>query len=175
MCIRDRGEAVSVVVCKNEAEHVMPTLTGMNQEQALRTLSQMGLGTPMIVEEETAEEGLVVRQYPESGATVSTGDPVTITVGKRAGKLANGLTSFVGDAFEDVIEEAEELGFKRIILYFADEGKAVSYTHLASACTGRSAAYCGWVCASCCFLRASRRARQLTSASNWRLPLPNAS
>lgn len=68
--VLEKNETVYVTVSSDSTSQEMPDLMGMTREQVLKKISDMGLETPMFLEDATAftENAGAVDQYPKAGA-----------------------------------------------------------------------------------------------------------
>jgi eukaryotic-like serine/threonine-protein kinase len=80
------GATVQIVVSAGRETKKMPGVVNTERREAVEAVRAAGL-TPVVEEEETRNEekiGLVTRQSPSGGTTLSPGTEVTLIVGKRA-------------------------------------------------------------------------------------------
>ncbi len=79
----DGSTTIFLKICKLK-EWGMPQLTGMNREQALALLSQLGLEAQIgeVETQKKEENGVVLAQQPPPGTKVEEGERITITLGK---------------------------------------------------------------------------------------------
>jgi serine/threonine-protein kinase len=80
------GSTVQIIVSAGRETKKMPGVVNTERREAVEAVRAAGL-TPVVEEEETRNEekiGLVTRQSPSGGTTLSPGTEVTLIVGKRA-------------------------------------------------------------------------------------------
>ncbi|MGQ4270210.1 Stk1 family PASTA domain-containing Ser/Thr kinase [Nocardiopsis changdeensis] len=89
----------------------VPPVAGQKVEDAERTLTELGLTVNIVeVESDSVDEGLVISQNPDTGATLSAGSVVELTV--STGPPGVDIPDVVGMNVRDAKEELEEAGFK---------------------------------------------------------------
>ncbi len=116
----------------------VPPVTGQKVEDAERTLTDLGLTVNIVeVESDSVDKGLVISQNPDTGATLSTGGVVELTV--STGPPGLEIPDVVGMNVRDAREALEEAGFKvkverilggRIVAEQSHTGKAPEDTEI---------------------------------------------
>ncbi len=86
----------------------VPDLSGLSEESACSTLSQLGLGYNIIPRESSAAEGMVFDQKPSAGAEIAMGNDVTIFV--SIGQNSTRVPELYGMSLKTAQELAASLG-----------------------------------------------------------------
>ena len=96
---------------EDDTEYVsMPDVTGMNEEDARRTLMDLGLRVKTVPEEsDTVDEGIVIRADSEKDARLEKGSTVTLTV--SVGPAGVEVPQVTGKTFEEANSQLLSLGF----------------------------------------------------------------
>ena len=107
----DAGGTVKLVVSKGQERYIIPVLTGLTPEAALKLLTNQPLKSAGVVEEfnTTIPKGLVIATNPSNGEKVKRDTPVTILVSKGIEQVA--LTTYVGQSADQAQNELTEAGF----------------------------------------------------------------
>jgi serine/threonine-protein kinase len=107
----DEGGVVKVVVSKGQERYVIPVLTGLTSEVAIKTLLIQPLKSAGITEEfnSTIPKGLVISSNPSNGQKVKRDTPVTIVVSKGVEEIS--LTTYVGQSGDQAQNELTDAGF----------------------------------------------------------------
>lgn len=109
------GRTVSVGVnVPGEADR-MPTLTGLQESDAVTTLRELALPAPDVAyafDERPA--GSVIEQAPAAGGEVPRGDAVRLTVSRGSGPVAIELPDLTGVDVESARSQLSALGVRRI-------------------------------------------------------------
>ena len=107
----DAGGSVKLVISKGQERYVIPVLTGLIPEVAVKTLTTQPLKSAGIVEEfnSTIPKGLVISTNPSNGQKVKRDTPVTILVSKGIEEVA--LTTYVGQSGDQAQNELTDAGF----------------------------------------------------------------
>ena len=107
----DAGGSVKLVISKGQERYVIPVLTGLTPEAALKLLTNQPLKSAGIIEEfnTTIPKGLVISTNPSNGQKVKRDTPVTILVSKGVEEIA--LTTYVGQSADQAQNELTEAGF----------------------------------------------------------------
>ena len=107
----DAGGSVKLVISKGQERYVIPVLTGLTPEAALKLLTNQPLKSAGIVEEfnTTIPKGLVISTNPSNGQKVKRDTPVTIFVSKGVEQIA--LATYVGQSADQAQNELTEAGF----------------------------------------------------------------
>ena len=107
----DAGGSVKLVISKGQERYVIPVLTGLTPEAALKLLTNQPLKSAGIIEEfnSTIPKGLVISTNPSNGQKVKRDTPVTILVSKGVEEIA--LTTYVGQSADQAQNELTEAGF----------------------------------------------------------------
>ncbi len=107
----DAGGSVKLVISKGQERYVIPVLTGLTPEAALKLLTNQPLKSAGIVEEfnTTIPKGLVISTNPSNGQKVKRDTPVTILVSKGVEQIA--LATYVGQSADQAQNELTEAGF----------------------------------------------------------------
>ncbi|ASY27849.1 eukaryotic-like serine/threonine-protein kinase [Candidatus Planktophila limnetica] len=107
----DAGGEVKLVISKGQERYVIPVLTGLTPEVAIKTLTKQPLKSAGITEEfnSTIPKGLVISSNPSNGQTVKRDTPVTILVSKGIEEVA--LTTYVQQSGDQAQVELTEAGF----------------------------------------------------------------
>lgn len=81
---RNQDNSSSAVEAETAQMQKIPNLTGMTKEEAINTLSKMGLSVDNFIETETEKQsaGKVFDQVPKSNTEVSSGTAITVYVAK---------------------------------------------------------------------------------------------
>jgi serine/threonine-protein kinase len=107
----DTGGVVKLVISKGQERYVIPVLTGLTPEVALKTLTNQPLKSAGITEEfnSTIPKGLVISSNPSNGQKVKRDTPVTILVSKGVEEIA--YTTYVGQSGDQAQNELTDAGF----------------------------------------------------------------
>jgi serine/threonine protein kinase/beta-lactam-binding protein with PASTA domain len=107
----DAGGIVKLIVSKGQERYVIPVLTGLTPEAAIKSLTIQPLKSAGIVEEfnSTIPKGLVISTNPSNGQKVKRDTPVTILVSKGVEEIA--LTTYVGQSADQAQNELTDAGF----------------------------------------------------------------
>ena len=107
----DAGGEVKLVISKGQERYVIPVLTGLTPEVAIKTLTNQPLKSAGIIEEfnSTIPKGLVISSNPSNGQSVKRDTPVTILVSKGIEEVA--LTTYVQQSGDQAQVELTEAGF----------------------------------------------------------------
>jgi len=107
----DTGGVVKLVISKGQERYVIPVLTGLTPEVAIKTLTNQPLKSAGIAEEfnSTIPKGLVVSSNPSNGQKVKRDTPVTILVSKGVEEIA--FTTYVGQSGDQAQNELTDAGF----------------------------------------------------------------
>jgi serine/threonine-protein kinase len=107
----DAGGTVKLVISKGQERYIIPVLTGLTPEAALKLLTNQPLKSAGLVEEfnTTIPKGLVIATNPSNGEKVKRDTPVTILVSKGIEQIA--LTTYVGQSADQAQNELTEAGF----------------------------------------------------------------
>ena len=107
----DAGGSVKLVISKGQERYVIPVLTGLTPEAAVKLLTNQPLKSAGIIEEfnSTIPKGLVISTNPSNGQKVKRDTPVTILVSKGVEEIA--LTTYVGQSADQAQNELTEAGF----------------------------------------------------------------
>ena len=107
----DAGGSVKLVISKGQERYVIPVLTGLTPEVAVKTLTTQPLKSAGIVEEfnSTIPKGLVISTNPSNGQKVKRDTPVTILVSKGIEEVA--LTTYIGQSGDQAQNELTDAGF----------------------------------------------------------------
>lgn len=103
----DREGTVTITVSRSIS---VPALVGQDQAAAEAALEDLNLTVKVVEEEsEDVDEGVVIRQSPDNGASVGASGEVTLTVSTGPPGIA--IPDVVGMSVRDAKEELEEAGF----------------------------------------------------------------
>lgn len=107
----DTGGVVKLVISKGQERYVIPVLTGLTPEVAIKTLTNQPLKSAGITEEfnSTIPKGLVISSNPSNGQKVKRDTPVTILVSKGVEEVA--FTTYVGQSGDQAQNELTDAGF----------------------------------------------------------------
>jgi len=107
----DSGGVVKLVISKGQERYVIPVLTGLTPEDAIKTLTNQPLKSAGITEEfnSTIPKGLVISSNPSNGQKVKRDTPVTILVSKGVEEIA--YTTYVGQSGDQAQNELTDAGF----------------------------------------------------------------
>ena len=107
----DAGGTVKLVISKGQERYIIPVLTGLTPEAALKLLTNQPLKSAGVVEEfnTTIPKGLVIATNPSNGEKVKRDTPVTILVSKGIEQVA--LTTYVGQSADQAQNELTQAGF----------------------------------------------------------------
>ena len=107
----DAGGTVKLVISKGQERYIIPVLTGLTPEAALKLLTNQPLKSAGVVEEfnTTIPKGLVIATNPSNGQKVKRDTPVTILVSKGIEQVA--LATYVGLSADQAQNELTEAGF----------------------------------------------------------------
>ena len=107
----DVGGIVKLVISKGQERYVIPVLTGLTPDVAVKTLTTQPLKSAGILEEfnSTIPKGLVISTNPSNGQKVKRDTPVTILVSKGVEEVA--LTTYVGQSGDQAQNELTNAGF----------------------------------------------------------------
>lgn len=107
----DAGGIVKFIISKGQERYVIPVLTGLTPEAAIKSLTTQPLKSAGIVEEfnSTIPKGLVISTNPSNGQKVKRETPVTILVSKGIEEVT--LTTYVGQSADQAQNELTDAGF----------------------------------------------------------------
>jgi serine/threonine-protein kinase len=107
----DAGGRVKLVISKGQERYVIPVLTGLTPEAAIKMLTSQPLKSAGLTEEfnSTIPKGLVISTNPSNGQKVKRDTPVAILVSKGVEEIA--LTTYVGQSGEQAQNELTDAGF----------------------------------------------------------------
>lgn len=107
----DTGGIVKLIISKGQERYMIPVLTGLTPEVAIKTLTNKPLKSAGITEEfnSTIPKGLVISSNPSNGQKVKRDTPVTILVSKGVEEIA--LTTYVGLSGDQAQNELTDAGF----------------------------------------------------------------
>jgi serine/threonine-protein kinase len=107
----DEGGRVKLVISKGQERYVIPVLTGLTPEAAIKMLTSQPLKSAGVTEEfnSTIPKGLVISTNPSNGEKVKRDTPVLILVSKGVEEIA--LTTYVGQSAEQAQNELTDAGF----------------------------------------------------------------
>lgn len=107
----DAGGEVKLVISKGQERYIIPVLTGLTPEVAIKTLTKQPLKSAGITEEfnSTIPKGLVISTNPSNGQSVKRDTPVTILVSKGIEEVA--LTTYVQQSGDQAQVELTDAGF----------------------------------------------------------------
>ncbi len=107
----DTGGVVKLVISKGQERYVIPVLTGLTPEVAIKTLTNQPLKSAGITEEfnSTIPKGLVISSNPSNGQKVKRDTPVTILVSKGVEEIA--YTTYMGQSGDQAQNELTDAGF----------------------------------------------------------------
>jgi len=107
----DAGGTVKLVISKGQERYIIPVLTGLTPEAALKLLTNQPLKSAGVVEEfnTTIPKGLVIATNPSNGEKVKRDTPVTILVSKGIEQVA--LTTYIDQSADQAQNELTEAGF----------------------------------------------------------------
>ena len=107
----DTGGVVKLVISKGQERYVIPVLTGLTPEVAIKTLTNQPLKSAGITEEfnSTIPKGLVISSNPSNGQKVKRDTPVTILVSKGVEEVA--LTTYLQQSGDQAQTELTDAGF----------------------------------------------------------------
>jgi serine/threonine-protein kinase len=107
----DAGGRVNLVVSKGQERYLIPVLTGLTVEAALKALTSQPLKSAGITEvfNTTIPKGLVISTNPSTGQKVKRDTPVSILVSKGIEQIA--LTTYLGQSSDQAQNELTDLGF----------------------------------------------------------------
>ena len=107
----DAGGTVKLVISKGQERYIIPVLTGLTPEAALKLLTNQPLKSAGVVEEfnTTIPKGLVIATNPSNGQKVKRDTPVTILVSKGIEQVA--LTTYIDQSADQAQNELTEAGF----------------------------------------------------------------
>ena len=107
----EEGGVVKLTISKGQERYVIPVLTGLTPEAAIKMLTSQPLKSAGITEEfnSTIPKGLVISTNPSNGQKVKRDTPVVIVVSKGVEEVA--LTTYVGQSGEQAQNELTDAGF----------------------------------------------------------------
>ena len=107
----DAGGRVKLVISKGQERYVIPVLTGLTPEAAIKMLTSQPLKSAGLTEEfnSTIPKGLVISTNPSNGQKVKRDTPVAILVSKGVEEIA--LTTYIGQSGEQAQNELTDAGF----------------------------------------------------------------
>ena len=107
----DAGGSVKLIISKGQERYVIPVLTGLTPEAAIKMLTTQPLKSAGVTEEfnSTIPKGLVISTNPSNGQKVKRDTPVTILVSKGVEEVA--LTTYVGQSADQAQNELTQAGF----------------------------------------------------------------
>ena len=107
----EEGGVVKLTISKGQERYVIPVLTGLTPEVAVKMLTSQPLKSAGITEEfnSTIPKGLVISTNPSNGQKVKRDTPVIIVVSKGVEEVA--LTTYVGQSGEQAQNELTDAGF----------------------------------------------------------------
>lgn len=123
------GETVTVYVSTGIKQITMEHVVGEKEADAKKTLTNLGFDVEVVYEEDTSkDDGVVLRQSLEAGATVGDGTKVTLTVNKiekeKQGTVNINLKSITGGTKTDA--EGNEITTAEVEVKVTSEGKEES-------------------------------------------------
>lgn len=123
------GERVTIFVSEGPQQVEVPNVVGDPIEDAKRTIRQAGLKVGDVTEEasEEVDEDNVIRQSPEGGFLIETGEPVDLVV--SSGPEAVIVPDVINQSEESAIDELERAGLEVVVQRApsdVDEGLVVS-------------------------------------------------
>src|SRR5690606_1899341 len=96
------GTKVNLVIAKASNKVEVPSLAGMNQDQASERLAELGLTLSAQTQEtDQATPGTAISQSPEAGSKVERGSTVTVTFAQAPAQQPTSPTSPDDDGEED--------------------------------------------------------------------------
>ena len=131
----DRESTVTITVSRSIS---VPAVVGQEQSAAEATLEDLDLSVKVVEEEsEDVDEGVVIRQSPDNGASVGANGEVTLTV--STGPPGITIPDVVGMSVRDAKDELEDAGFDveverilggRVVSHQSHTGKAPEGTEI---------------------------------------------
>ena len=116
------GSTVKVKVSKGKEKAIVPKVTGLKEDEALKAIEQAKLKAEVEEEEnKKVEAGYVISQETDANTEVFAGDTLKIHVSKGAKQAT--VTSVIGKKEEDAKKELEALGFKVTVVTGEDNSK----------------------------------------------------
>lgn len=118
------GSTVKVVISKGTEKAIVPKVTGMSQDDAIKALEDANLKAEVVSEtSKKVQEGYVISQEVDESTEVAAGDTIKIHVSSGTGIKQITMASVIGKTEEQAKSELEGLGFKVSIGYEENTSK----------------------------------------------------
>ncbi len=102
-----KGSDMNLTVNSLDAEVTIPVLSKLSQSAAVNTLTSLNLDSEIVtVQDDSYEEGSVIRTEPANGTKVKVLTKVTVYVAENSVPAPN----LIGKTYEDAVTELESLG-----------------------------------------------------------------
>ena len=119
-----QGSTVKVVISKGTEKAIVPKVTGMSQDDAIKALEDANLKAEVVSEtSKKVQEGYVISQEVDESTEVAAGDTIKIHVSSGTGIKQITMASVIGKTEEQAKSELEGLGFKVSIGYEENTSK----------------------------------------------------
>ncbi len=119
-----QGSTVKVVISKGTEKAIVPKVTGMSQDDAIKALEDANLKAEVVSEtSKKVQEGYVISQEVAESTEVAAGDTIKIHVSSGTGIKQITMASVIGKTEEQAKSELEGLGFKVSIGYEENTSK----------------------------------------------------
>ena len=119
-----QGSTVKVVISKGTEKAIVPKVTGMSQDDAIKALEDANLKAEVVSEtSKKVQEGYVISQEVDESTEVAAGDTIKIHVSTGTGIKQITMASVIGKTEEQAKSELEGLGFKVSIGYEENTSK----------------------------------------------------
>ena len=119
-----QGSTVKVVISKGTERAIVPKVTGMSQDDAIKALEDANLKAEVVSEtSKKVQEGYVISQEVDESTEVAAGDTIKIHVSSGTGIKQITMASVIGKTEEQAKSELEGLGFKVSIGYEENTSK----------------------------------------------------
>ena len=116
------GSEVKVVISKGQEKAIVPKVTGMKQDEAVKALESAKLKVEIVEEEnKKVEAGYVISQETDANTEIYAGDTVKIHVSTGIKKVT--ITDVTGKSQADATSELEGLGLKVVATTAEDSSK----------------------------------------------------
>ena len=122
-----QGSTVKVVISKGTEKAIVPKVTGMSQDDAIKALEDANLKAEVVSEtSKKVQEGYVISQEVDESTEVAAGDTIKIHVSSGTGIKQITVIGVVGQDMENAKKTLEDLGLKVNVTYVSsttDNGK----------------------------------------------------
>ncbi len=113
----DQGGVVKLIISKGPERYLLPSISGLTPDAAVKVLSKFPISLQPNSEEFTAKvpKGYVIDSNPPAGEKVKRDALVVIRVSKGIEQIA--LTSYIGKSSDQALNELQSAGFNVVSTY----------------------------------------------------------